>query len=57
LYRYKLALVIRALSGFCDGVMTLSKGCMARISDKTNSARAFSTFGGAVQVELCWPIG
>jgi hypothetical protein len=41
------AVAIRALMGFCDGVMTLSKGSMAKISDKTNSARAFSTFGVA----------
>ena len=39
------ALVLRALSGFFDGVMTLSKSAMAKISDRTNSAKAFSTFG------------
>lgn len=39
------AVVIRTVSGAVDGGMTLSKGCMAKISDKTNSARAFSTFG------------
>ena len=39
------ALALRALTGFCDGVMTLTKSAMARISDRTNSAKAFSTFG------------
>lgn len=42
---FYLALVVRALSGFFDGVMTLSKSAMAKISDRTNSAKAFSTFG------------
>ena len=35
---FYLALVVRALSGFFDGVMTLSKSAMAKISDRTNSA-------------------
>jgi hypothetical protein len=39
------ALALRALTGFCDGVMTLTKSAMAKISDRTNSAKAFSTFG------------
>jgi MFS family permease len=39
------ALALRALTGLCDGVMTLTKSAMAKISDKTNSAKAFSTFG------------
>ena len=39
------AIALRALSGLFDGVMTLTRSSMAKISDKTNSAKAFSTFG------------
>eukprot|EP00227_Mantoniella_beaufortii_P011001 CAMPEP_0197584996 /NCGR_PEP_ID=MMETSP1326-20131121/7437_1 /TAXON_ID=1155430 /ORGANISM="Genus nov. species nov., Strain RCC2288" /LENGTH=276 /DNA_ID=CAMNT_0043149445 /DNA_START=188 /DNA_END=1015 /DNA_ORIENTATION=+ len=39
------AIALRATCGFCDGMMTSSKSAMAKISDRTNSAKAFSTFG------------
>ena len=39
------AVALRASTGFVDGVMTLTKSAMAKISNKTNSAKAFSTFG------------
>lgn len=64
---FRAAVVLRALGGFFDGVMTLSKSAMAKISDRTNSARAFSTFGvnyglgsavgPAVSAVLAYPCG
>ena len=42
---FPAALVLRATTGLCDGVMMLSKSAMASISNKTNAAKAFSTFG------------
>ena len=42
---FPAAVAVRALSGLFDGVMTLTRSSMAKISDKTNSAKAFSTFG------------
>ena len=42
---FPAAIFVRALSGLFDGVMTLTRSSMAKISDKTNSAKAFSTFG------------
>jgi len=42
---FPAAVAVRALSGLLDGVMTLTRSSMAKISDKTNSAKAFSTFG------------
>ena len=42
---FPAAIFVRALSGLFDGVMTLTRSSMAKISDKTNSAKAFSTLG------------
>ena len=38
----RAAVVLRALGGFFDGVMTLSKSAMAKISDRASSARALA---------------